>query len=460
MILFITSLFFQGYALADSEVSRIPILDAPPGTVGLGVGVRLETTPYKEDESSSGIGDDINQDWVPMYLYEGKYLFAHGTSVGVHMYRNDFFSADALARYRFDQLDPQTSDFYEGMEKREQTVDAGFSFSFKGAFGSVKFEWVTDTLNKHNGEEVDVTYRYRLDEGRWIYSPFFSVIYQDGQLSNYYFGVSEAEARPGRPAYEPGSGAFARIGLNTSYQLTRRWLLYANIAFEGMDTGQRESPLVEEDYLAAVFMGASYLFGDIYVADVADLKRKKEWSWRINYGYNAKEIFNHTIRGDLRPDNEIDTEVLGFTFGKLVTGGPRIDVYGRLALFRRLEEPFQDDFWDYVAYVMVMGKGYKPWSDQLAFRWGVGYGVSYAEEAPAAEKIEQAEKGRDTSRFLNYLEMQVDFPVDNLVKTKSLRNCFVGMTVAHRSGLFGSSDLFNNVSGGSNAITGHLECLR
>lgn len=451
---------FGGNVLADAEVTRIPILDAPPGTIGLGFGIRLENSPYKTDSDSSGIGDELTVDWVPMYLYEGELVFAHGTSVGLHLLKNKFFSADILARYRFDQLDPSSSEYYEGLEKREQTVDAGISLTLKGGFGALKLEWVTDTLNKHNGEEVDLTYRYRVDEGRWIYSPFFSVIYQDADLSNYYFGIRDSEARPDRPVYMPGSATFMRMGLNTSYKLTRRWLVYTNIAFEGLDIDQRNSPLVENDYVLSLFMGASYLFGDVYEADVEDIRRKKEWSWRINYGYNAKEIFNHIIRGDLRPDNEIDTEVLGFTFGKLVVGGPRIDVYGRLALFRRLEEPYQDNFWDYVAYVMAMGKGYKAWSHQLAFRWGFGYGVSYAEQVPAAEAIEQAEKGEETSRFLNYFEMQVDFPVNNIVHTKSLRNCFVGMTVVHRSGLFGSSDLFNNITGGSNAITGHLECLR
>ncbi|KPJ94991.1 MAG: hypothetical protein AMJ55_05025 [Gammaproteobacteria bacterium SG8_15] len=160
---FILACYYCSPVLADAEVTRIPILDAPPGTVGLGFGVRLETSPYKTGNSSS---DMLNIDWVPMFLYEGELLFAHGTSVGLHLFRNEFFSADILARYRFDHLDPQRSDYYQDLEEREQTVDAGLSFTLKGAFGSLKLEWVTDTLNRHNGEEVDLTYRYRIDEGR------------------------------------------------------------------------------------------------------------------------------------------------------------------------------------------------------------------------------------------------------------------------------------------------------
>ena len=143
--------------LADSEVTRIPILDAPAGTVGLGFGVRFENTPYIKEDSTSGVGDALDIDWVPMYLYEGELVFAHGTSVGLHLFRNEFFRADIVARYRFDHLDPESSSYYEGLEEREQTVDAGLSFTINGEFGSLKLEWVTDTLNKHNGEEVDLT---------------------------------------------------------------------------------------------------------------------------------------------------------------------------------------------------------------------------------------------------------------------------------------------------------------
>ena len=45
-------------------------------------------------------------------------------------------------------------------------------------------------------------------------------------------------------------------------------------------------------------------------------------------------------------------------------------------------------------------------------------------------------------------------------KSRLVRNCFTGVTVVHRSGLFGSSDILGEVSGGSDWVTLHLECLR
>jgi outer membrane protein len=86
--------------------------------------------------------------------------------------------------------------------------------------------------------------------------------------------------------------------------------------------------------------------------------------------------------------------------------------------------------------------------------------MSYADQVPAAEVLKQESKGGTTSRFLNYLELQVDFPLRRISKAKWLQNCYAGMTVVHRSGIFGSADIFNNVAGGADWITAHLECVR
>jgi outer membrane protein len=124
-------------------------------------------------------------------------------------------------------------------------IDGSISLSFNGRFGSLKFDWVADLRDKHNGEEFDLTYRCRFNRGRWMFSPFISYIYQDKDLTNYYYGISENEALPGRPAYQTDEAFFVRAGVNSSYQLIKHWLIYANVAFEGLDDSLRESPLTE-----------------------------------------------------------------------------------------------------------------------------------------------------------------------------------------------------------------------
>jgi len=109
---------------------------------------------------------------------------------------------------------------------------------------------------------------------------------------------------------------------------------------------------------------------------------------------------------------------------------------------------------------MAMSRGLKGWTRDEWFRWGFGFGLSYASEIPITEQREQAKEGKNTSHLLSYMEMQLDVPVRHFIKARPVQNCFAGLTVVHRSGIFGRSDLLGDVSGGSDWITLHFECAR
>jgi outer membrane scaffolding protein for murein synthesis (MipA/OmpV family) len=452
-------------AHAGQEVARIPFINAPPGTAGLGGGLRFGNNPY----ISSGENEEVPLDLIPLYLYEGKYLFAHGTSGGIHLFRNDKVSFSALVRWRFQQLDPSKDSIFAGLERRYQTLDAGFTGTYTGRFGSFTLDWVTDTLDKHNGQEVQLSYRYDFTRGAWSFSPFITWGLQNENLANYYFGVSAAEATAERPAYDVGEAQYFILGVNTSWQLTDSILLFGNIGFGGSDDAVANSPLVDKPNFSQAFVGGTFMFGNV-LKPVAGEDRVTEWSWRVNYGYQAEgNIISEVDQGGFSKSSVVDTNIGGITFSRLLTDGKRIDFLGRLAFMRHFEEGVTTedglftsdrDFWSYNAYIMVMGKGYSPWSGDEVFRWGFGFGMSYAEQVPLAEQSKQASKGDNTSKFLNYLELQVDFPLRRLSKARWLQDCYVGATVVHRSGIFGTSNLLGDVSGGADWITAHLECVR
>jgi outer membrane scaffolding protein for murein synthesis (MipA/OmpV family) len=182
--------------VSAQEVAEIPFFSASPGTAALGAGFRLGQSAYLASDNE----DQRTLDLIPLYLYEGKYLFARGTAGGVHLVRNDSFEVNLYTRYRFQKLDPSDNSYYEGLDKREQSLDAGLELGLKQNWGEIKLDWVTDTLGRHDGQEARFVYRYRFDAGPWSLSPYISWTWQDANLTNYYFGVSEAEARPDRPA--------------------------------------------------------------------------------------------------------------------------------------------------------------------------------------------------------------------------------------------------------------------
>lgn len=441
------------------EVTEIPFFNAPTGTAALGGGIRGGQSPYFASDNE----DQRKLDLIPLYLYEGKWLFARGTAGGVHFINNDHWELSVFARWRFQKLDPDRNVFYQGLEERKQTLDAGLQIRSIRDWGELRLSYLTDTLDRHNGQELQFTYRYRFQAGPWFISPYITASWQDENLTNYYFGVSEAEATPARPAYDTGDSQWVGFGLNTAWQMSDRITWFANIGFGGSDSGVVNSPLLEEEGFSQLFIGGTFTFGNASKPEyIMSPERRGEWSWRVNYGYQADgNIVSEIDQGDFSKSSVADTNIAGFTLSKLLTEGKRVDFLGKVAMFRHFEEDEgNDNFWSWAAYIMAQGRGFSPWSKKEVFRWGFGFGMSYAQNVPIAEQRKQTGSGAsgNTSHFLNYLEMTLDFPLKRVSKANWLQKCYAGLTIVHRSGIFGTSDLLGDVSGGADWITAHLEC--
>lgn len=450
-------------AVAGNPVTEVHGVRLPPGSLAIGVGFRFGDSPYRGIDDLGSDFSSADFDTFPFYYFEGERLFAHGSTGGLHLFGGETFKLDAILDYRFDRLEPQRDSFFRTVEPRRQSLDGGVEASLAGDLGRVSLSWVHDTLDRHNGSEVELTYRYDWRHGRFTVSPFASLVYQDQGLLDYYYGVSRAEAREDLPAYRADAGLQRRLGVNTAFDWTPRLKLYANLAVEQLDDAVTDSPLVDDDVVATAMVGALLDFGSVSSGELvvrAEDDHVRDWSWRINYGYTAEETFHKLHRGQIKGSEDVDTHLLGLTLGKLVLDGPRAEMWGKFSVNRRLEDDLQDDFFEFNAHFMLMGTGYSPWSSRELFRYGFGYGVSYAEEISAIEQIKQ-DGDENTSRFLNYLEAQLDFPLRNLLGNRGWwRDCYAGLTIVHRSGVFGRVDIFGNVAGGSDVLSGHLECKR
>lgn len=454
----------QEDASASFEAQRILIGDVPDGTPGLGGALRPRRDEY--------IGDYRSSSLEPLFLYQGRWLFSDGTSGGVHIADTDWFFFDLYARFRFTKLVPEDlGDIPVGIQQRDTTIEGGFATGLRTPLGDLRVEWGHDVLDRHDGESLELTYRYTFENGNLKFSPFLTVSFLDANLANYYYGVSEAESQAtGIPSYEVGDTTNLSIGLNSYWQLNDHWFVFGNVGVEVFNDAIVDSPIVSENFSTELFLGGGYFFGSLINSKYVSSDRAGEWSWRINYGYAGdSNIVPDPMQGEYDPSELTVPKIAGVTLGKLLQEGKRMDVYAKLAVYRHFGESGgdrnfnrleQDDFWSFAPYIMGIGKGYFPWSDKVAFRWGFGIGLSYAQRIPLVEQLKQENKGATSNRLLTYLEWMVDFPIDTVIKSKLVKNCFVGVTVAHRSGFFSWSRINDDVRGGSDYYTAHLECLR
>ena len=152
---------------------------------------------------------------------------------------------------------------------------------------------------------------------------------------------------------------------------------------------------------------------------------------------------------------KIDSVEVGRPFIEGVNGWP-LDFVGYLGVLHHNERGLQPDFWQVNAYMKAFYYGF-PWKDRVRTRIGFGAGLSWAQKVPFVEVRDQAARGRNSSRLLNYFDPSIDVSLGDLVGARSLKETYAGFGVSHRSGIFGSSQFLGNVNGGSNYIYTYVE---
>jgi hypothetical protein len=146
-VIVVATLAYPAYA--QYEVAEIPFFNTPKGTAALGGGLRLGQDLYIATDNE----DQRQYDLVPLYLYNGKYVFFRGTAGGIHLFSTDNIELNVMGRYRFTKLDPDRNAFFEGIEERKQTLDGGVELRLRGGWGIVNANYLTRYTQPAQGPE-------------------------------------------------------------------------------------------------------------------------------------------------------------------------------------------------------------------------------------------------------------------------------------------------------------------
>ena len=424
-------------------------LVSAPGGAGLGAVFRLQRSPYA--------GAGVRNDFLPLYLYEGKYVYLHAYRAGLHLdssprHRFDVFVSHRFEGFPYDRIPVSLA----GMAERQPGLDLGASYEYRGEWGAVYAEVLRNATDASRGSEYRFGFRYDMRAGRLTLRPYVQLALRDAKLNNYYYGVRPAEATPLRPAYEPGAGTNSTIGVYGAYALSERWRLLAGIEVTRWSQGVRASPIVTRRFDNALMAGVMYDFSPEHVPwpDAKPL-RLRAYAGRATECDVAKVVRLVCTSTQTRDETRVFAVELGRPFVERLNGWP-FDVVGYVGLLRHRERGVQPDFWQLNAYMKALWYGF-PWSERVMTRVGLGAGLSYAHGVPLLELRDQERNGRNTSRLLNYLDPTIDLSIGDLLGVAALKKTFAGLGVSHRSGIFGASHLLGNVSGGSNYIYTYIE---
>ncbi len=449
--LLVAGLAVMAPASANGSVEPLTIL-SEPGSAGLGFITRVEPSPYREGGN--------RYDVLPLYLFEGERVFLDANRAGVKLLnggdqRLDLFVGQRLEGFPSDRLPASLA----GMAMRDSGIDLGLSYRFRQPWGTVQAELLHDAGNTSKGNEFRLGYSYDWRSGPWMLRPSVSVALRDASLNNYYYGVRPGEAASGRPAYAPGAGINTSLGLYGSYDVSQRWRLLAGVSATVLDRKISDSPIVQKRVLPGVYVGAAYDFGG----------HEREWAkedsptyFKLLYGKSTEDgchllkiVTARCLSTATVNPTYVSAIQVGKPFLQNVNGWP-LDFVGYVGLTHHDDRGLQANGVQLDLFMKAFYSGF-PWGDRVKTRLGLGAGVSAAQRAPYIEVTSQAANGKPTSRLLQYLDPTLDVSLGDLLGSRALKETYIGFGVSHRSGIFGSSRLLGNVSGGSNYIYTYVE---
>jgi len=233
------------------------------GAVGLGVS--QQAYPGASQQVSRGLA-------LPYLIYRGKYLRADRESLGLRAINTPKFELDVGFAGAFGSRS-------DDIEARRGMPDLGTLVEFgprlkwhlgQGpANGRVRAEFALrgvfdlDDRLRQKGIAFEPKLIYeRRASGGWRYGTSVGVVVGNQRLADTFYGVTPAQAIPGRPAYTAASGLIAwRLGANLSHDLTPNLRLFGFARLDSVaGAANRASPLVQKTTGASVGVGLTYTF--------------------------------------------------------------------------------------------------------------------------------------------------------------------------------------------------------
>jgi outer membrane protein len=255
------SMFSLAGAALILSVSQASLADEFSASTGkrpitVGLGALYKDKPYKDYDS------DEKTNPVPIILYEGDSFFVRGGSLGWKFIDSKGLEFAAVGEYLADGYDSSDSDYLRGMDDRDPSFGVGAHVIWNPDALGFKLTAVTDVTDNSDGSQVrgDVFYKYR--SGDLMLKPSASIVWQSENYNDYYYGVKNSEARPGRPAYSADDETNFRLGVVAVYQeKTSPWMFLAGLRYDMYGDEISDSPIVEDDNELSALIGVAYTFG-------------------------------------------------------------------------------------------------------------------------------------------------------------------------------------------------------
>lgn len=219
----------------------------------LGLGTVISPEPY--------LGADDEVIVFPVLVVQWKRLAFEGFRLAYTLGGDEGLEVRALAQARFLGYEADDSPALGGMEDREISMDLGFDLTWEPGPVGLETAVLVDALGRSDGQEarLGLIFPRRLGR-RWRIEPGLGVAWQSSDFTAYYYGVRPDEARPGRPAYEPGDVVNLDAGVEISFFGGSGVTVLGELRYTSLASEIEDSPIVDDGETLSGFLAAVYRF--------------------------------------------------------------------------------------------------------------------------------------------------------------------------------------------------------
>jgi len=232
-----TAIITSVVLLASGSAHAGPLLDFirnyDLNDYSLGLSVSTSQNPYSGASNST-----IAYPYLTSFTHSAftdDWFLIRGENIGFRYVTESDWELGFIGRVQTLGLGDADNDELLGLEERRWAVEAGPLIGWRRWPVHVQFRSYWDIPSRHGGTTSELEFSVPFDLERGYFVPGVKITRMSDDYSNYYFGVSETETTPSRPAYAPDAVTNTWVGLTLGYELTPQWLLSATAGLEFLD---------------------------------------------------------------------------------------------------------------------------------------------------------------------------------------------------------------------------------
>ncbi len=246
-------LFFLVLAMAGFVPAAMAA--TAPGDPSLaGGGAVMSTSPY------AGVGTRTHA--IPFFALEYKNFYIKGLEAGYRGLKAGDLTVSVIVDGQWMGYHAGDSAALEGMKDRGMSLGAGVKAEYALPWHQMTFtaKAVRDVLAHYDGGNCELSVSRPVRGRIFRFYPSVGVSYETRQMTDYYYGVRDDEARAGRPAYTPGSAADPFVRGVLSVGVSRNLIVLTMLRAESLAPEIRKSPLVNKSYALSAACGLCWRF--------------------------------------------------------------------------------------------------------------------------------------------------------------------------------------------------------